>query len=148
MFRCLNENSGGASFSMACASFRLNESLRRLPTNTAIRYWVTSISLRSGIGIAFDERLEPDSDLGPPMLAGRVSLPALRSQADLLHVRLVVSEWILLVYRPSSIVHCPSSIVPLFQWPTVHMISLKALPVGGIVLPSPTGMGGVNATQL
>jgi hypothetical protein len=75
------------------------------------------------------------------MLARHVSLPALRSQADLLHVRLVVSEWILLVHRPSSI-------VPLFQWPTVHMISLKALPVGGIVLPSPTGMGGVNATQL
>src|ERR1035441_1055646 len=111
MFRCLNENSGGASFSMACASFRLNESLRRLPTNTAIRYWVTSISLRSGIGIAFDERLEPDSDLGPPMLAGRVSLPALRSQADLLHVRLVVSEWILLVHRPSSIVHRSLSIL-------------------------------------
>jgi hypothetical protein len=52
------------------------------------------------------------------------------------------------IARPSSIVHRPSSIVPLFQWPTVHMISLKALPVGGIVLPSPTGMGGVNATQL
>src|ERR1039457_5031565 len=100
MFRCLNENSGGASFSMACASFRLNESLRRLPTNTAIRYWVTSISLRSGIGLAFDERLEPDSDLGPPMLARHVSLPALRSQADLFHARLVVSEQIFIVRPP------------------------------------------------
>src|SRR5271157_3054720 len=33
------ENSGGASFTMASASFRLNESFRRLPTITAIWYW-------------------------------------------------------------------------------------------------------------
>src|SRR5450755_709263 len=143
MFRCLNENSGGASFSMACASFRLNESLRRLPTNTAIRYWVTSISLRSGIGIAFDERLEPDSDLGPPMLAGTCPCPLYAAKPICF-----MYDWLSQNRYCSSIVHRPSSIVPLFQWPTVHMISLKALPVGGIVLPSPTGMGGVNATQL
>src|ERR1022692_3051824 len=41
-----------------------------------------------------------------------------------------------------------SSIVPPFQWPTVHMISVKAFPVGGIVLPSPMGIGFVNVPSM
>src|SRR5712691_8193644 len=41
-----------------------------------------------------------------------------------------------------------SSITPSFQWPTVHIGSLNALPVGGIDLPSPVGIGFVKVPSI
>jgi hypothetical protein len=40
----MNEKSDGASFATALASLRLKESVRRLPTITAIWYWLMTVS--------------------------------------------------------------------------------------------------------
>src|SRR5512143_3212934 len=40
------------------------------------------------------------------------------------------------------------SILPSFQWPIVAMASLNFFPVGGIVLPSPIGIGLENVPDM
>ena len=42
---CVNENSAGASLTIAVASLRLNDALRRLPTMTTIWNWLMSITM-------------------------------------------------------------------------------------------------------
>ena len=60
------ENSGGASFTMASASFRLNESFRRLPTITAIWYWLILL-FSVGYGICIS--LPPKKGIRPSGIA-------------------------------------------------------------------------------